>query len=66
MTTVCLRTGGRDGFKGRSVAVGPLAQYTAKFGDNTEIDFSLSWAHELEVENRMEGNAVFLSAYGKF
>lgn len=56
----------RDGFKGRSVAVGPLVKYKAIFEDKREIDFSLSWAHELEVENRMEGDAVFFSMSGKF
>jgi hypothetical protein len=56
----------RDGFKGRSIAVGPLVKYKAKFDDKTEIDFSLSWAHELDVKNRMEGNAVFFNISGKF
>jgi hypothetical protein len=56
----------RDGFKGRSIAVGPLMKYKAKFDEDTEVDFSLSWAHELDVENRMEGDAVFFSASGKF
>lgn len=55
-----------DGFRGRSVAVGPLIKYKAKFDDKTEVNFSLSWAHEFEVENRMEGNAVFFNISGKF
>ena len=54
-----------DGFKGRSVAVGPLIKYKAKF-DEREIDFSLSWAHEVETKNRMEGDAVFFNISGKF
>ncbi len=54
-----------DGFKGRSIAVGPLVKYKAKF-DETEVDFTLSWAHEVEVKNRTKGDAVFLSASGKF
>jgi hypothetical protein len=56
----------RDGFKGRSVAIGPLIKYKAKFSEEREVDFSLSWAHELEVENRMEGDAVFFNVSGKF
>jgi hypothetical protein len=55
-----------DGFKGRSVAVGPLAKYKAKFDDKTEIDFSLSWAPELDVKNRMKGDAVYFHVSGKF
>ena len=55
-----------DGFKGRSVAVGPLVKYKADFGEGKEVDFSLSWAHELAVENRMKGDAVFFNVSGKF
>lgn len=54
-----------DGFRGRSIAVGPLVKYKAKF-DEREVDFSLSWAHELETKNRMEGDAVFFNVSGKF
>lgn len=55
-----------DGFKGRSVAIGPLATYKAKFGEGNEINMTLKWAHEIEVENRMKGNAVFFNLAGKF
>lgn len=55
-----------DGFKGRSIAVGPLIKYKAKFDEHTEIDFTLKWAHEVEVQNRMKGNAVALQISGKF
>lgn len=41
-------------------------KYKAKFGKATEIDFDLRWAHEVEVENRMKGNAVFFDISGKF
>jgi hypothetical protein len=54
-----------DGFKGRSIGIGPLVSYKAKFGE-TEIDFRLKWAHEVEVENRMKGDAVFFDITGKF
>lgn len=54
-----------DGFRGRSIAIGPLVQYKADFGES-EIDFSLSWAHEVTVENRMKGDAVFFNVSGKF
>ena len=55
-----------DGFKGRSTAIGPLVTYSAKFGEDTEIDFSLKWAHEVEVKNRMKGNAIFFDISGTF
>lgn len=40
--------------------------YKAKFDEHTEVDFTLKWAHEVEVENRMKGNAVALQISGKF
>ena len=55
----------RDGFRGRSIGIGPLVSYKAKFGE-TEIDFRLKWAHEVDVENRMKGDAVFFDITGKF
>ena len=54
-----------DGFQGKSIAIGPLVSYKAKFGE-TEIDFRLKWAHEVEVEHRMKGDAVFFDITGKF
>ncbi len=56
----------RDGFKGRSIAVGPFVKYKAKFGEKTEVDFGLKWSHEVEVENRMKGDAIFFDITGKF
>lgn len=55
-----------DGFRGESIAIGPLIKYKAKFSEDFEVDFSLSWAHEVHTENRMEGDAVFFSMGGKF
>jgi len=54
-----------DGFRGESIAIGPMVTYKAKFGE-TEIDLRLKWAHEVEVENRMKGDAVFFDITGKF
>ena len=54
-----------DGFKGRSIAIGPLIKYKAKF-ESTEIDMTLKWSHELDVKNRMEGDAVVFQLSGKF
>ncbi len=55
-----------DGFRGQSIAIGPMVTYKAKFGENTEVDFRLKWAHEVDVENRMKGDAVFFDVTGKF
>jgi hypothetical protein len=54
-----------DGFKGRSIGIGPLVSYKAKFGE-TEIDFRLKWSHEVEVVNRMNGDAIFFDITGTF
>ncbi|WP_051505595.1 transporter [Mesorhizobium sp. WSM2561] len=56
----------RDGFKGRSIAVGPFVKYKAKFSETSEADFALRWAHEVDVKNRMKGDAIFLDITGKF
>ena len=56
----------RNGFKGRAIAVGPLVQYKATFDEDFEVYFKLSWAHEIEVENRLKGDGVFLEVSGKF
>ncbi len=55
-----------DGFKGRSVAIGPLVSYKAKFGENTEVDITFKWSHELDVKNRMEGDALVFQLSGRF
>ncbi|PSJ60482.1 hypothetical protein C7I84_10875 [Mesorhizobium ephedrae] len=55
-----------DGFKGRSVAVGPLVQYKAKFSETTEFDLIFKWSHELDVKNRMKGDALVFQISGKF
>ena len=52
-----------------STAVGrdrAAPKYKAKFGENTEIDFSLRWLHEVEVENRMMGAVLLFDLSGKF
>lgn len=55
-----------DGFKGRSVAIGPLVSYKAKFGEGKEVDLTFKWSHELDVKNRMEGDALVFQLSGKF
>ena len=42
---------GTDGFKGRTVGLGPMASYNYK-----NMFFTLKWQKEFEVENRPQGN----------
>lgn len=55
-----------DGFRGQSVAIGPLISYKAKFGESAEIDMTFKWSHELDVKNRMKGDALVFQLSGKF
>ena len=55
-----------DGFRGQSIAIGPLAKYSAKFEGGRQVDFTAQWSPEFEVENRLEGNAFFFNVSGKF
>lgn len=49
-----------DGFKGRSLGLGPAVTYSHK-GQGSEVDVSLRWVPEFEVEKRFEGDGVLLS-----
>lgn len=50
-----------NGFKGRSLALGPIATYLEKWkGGQTE--FSVRWLREFDVKNRPQGNPFMLSA----
>ena len=48
-------------FKGRVTAVGPSATYTFQLG-KLPLATGLRWYREFDTENRLEGDAVFLSA----
>ena len=45
-----------NGFKGHSLAIGPIATY--KTG---KVEFSARWLYEFDVENRLEGNPVMVT-----
>jgi hypothetical protein len=49
-----------DGFKGRSLGLGPAVAYSHK-SPQGEVDVSLRWVPELSVEKRFEGDGVLLS-----
>lgn len=48
------------GFKGRSVGLGPIVNWSGKLG-NVPGSFSLRWVHELDTRNRPEGRGFGLS-----
>ncbi len=48
----------QDGFKGRSLGVGPAIAYSHKTASGSQLDFNLRWVHEFEVRNRFEGDAI--------
>ena len=53
--------GQTDGFKGRATAIGPSFGMTVPLGDRA-LNMNLRWYHELDVKNRLEGDAVLFSA----
>jgi len=48
-------------FKGRTIGVGPVLSYVAKLGD-VDMVLELKWLPELETENRLEGDFVWMKA----
>ncbi|MCX5517452.1 transporter [Kaistia defluvii] len=54
-----------DGFEGRSFAIGPVLTYTGGTKEKP-VNFSVNWAPEFGVKNRLEGNAVYLNIAGSF
>jgi hypothetical protein len=51
----------QDGFYGRATAIGPQLEYVAPFGGVT-----VKWQHEMDVQNRPEGNRFWLQLAFKF
>lgn len=49
-----------DGFRGRAFGLGPIANWSGKWG-GTPASFSLRWVPELEVRNRTKGSSITLS-----
>jgi len=52
-------------FKGKTIGVGPVVSYVTKILDRDTI-FELKWLHEVETENRLKGDIVWLKAVFKF
>ncbi|WP_430390047.1 SphA family protein [Dyella sp. 20L07] len=50
-----------NGFKGRSLALGPMATYLKKW-QGGQVEFSFKWLHEFDVKNRLKGSPAMLSA----
>ena len=47
-----------DGYKGRSLGIGPAIAYSHKTASGSQLDFHLRWIHEFEVRNRLKGDAI--------
>jgi hypothetical protein len=52
-------------FKGKTVGIGPVISYVHSLWGNDTI-FELKWLHEVETENRLKGDIVWLKAVYKF
>ena len=48
-------------FEGRTIGVGPVLSYAAMIGD-LDLVFEVKWLPELETENRLEGDYVWVKA----
>jgi hypothetical protein len=48
------------GFKGRATGIGPLLGLTIPLADR-QVSAIVRWFHEFDVENRLEGDAVFFT-----
>ncbi len=46
-------------FEGRSIGLGPVLSYVKTVG-NVNLAAEVKWLPELEVENRLKGNAVWV------
>jgi hypothetical protein len=57
--------GADEGFKGSGIGVGIAATQTVRLGA-TDVTFIGKWIHDLETENRMEGDVAMLSTAFKF
>ena len=49
-------------FKGQALAVGPVVGATLPLGGSRELVLNLRYYDELDTENRMQGDAVFMTA----
>lgn len=51
-----------NGFRGYSVALGPIVTYSMKIGEARQLDATLRWTPSIASRNRMEGNAFTFTA----
>ncbi len=52
-------------FKGRTAGLGPLIGYTQPLGKQT-LSFELKWLPELDTQNRLDGDYIWLKMVYKF
>lgn len=49
-----------NGFKGHSLALGPLVEYAKTLDKDKTLSFNLRWLKEFDVKNRVKGNPLML------
>jgi len=52
-------------FEGKSIGVGPVASYITKIAGH-DTSFEVKWLHEVETQNRLQGNIYWLKAVTRF
>jgi hypothetical protein len=52
-------------FQGQSIGLGPVVSYIGKLGSHDEI-LELKWLHEVQTQNRLQGDIFWLKAVTKF
>jgi hypothetical protein len=50
-----------DGFKGRAFALGPIVSYAKKW-EGGQVEFAARWLKEFDVQRRLEGEPLMVSA----
>lgn len=55
-----------DGFRGRSLALGPIVTYSRKLEGGGQVELSARWLSEFDVKRRVEGNPLMVTAVVAF
>lgn len=58
-------SGARSSFKGETSGIGPVVNYILPYNDKTWV-FEAKWLPELNTENRLEGDFIWLKAVCQF
>jgi hypothetical protein len=50
-----------NGFRGRSLGVGPALSYSKSFSKESKVDLTVRWLKEFDVKNRIKGEPLVLN-----